>query len=260
MIVTIFVLSLLAGFCSGLLGVGGAVLLIPLLWSVPRLFGVGTLTMHEVSGVTMVQVLAASVAGYLAQQRNGFAHAPTVLAIGIPMGILSLAGATISKFMDGRVLLLIFGCLVVVALLLMVRRTPAGSDEPADFTFSMRLAVGSGCGVGLLSGIVGAGGGFILIPIMIGILHMPIRVAVGSSLGIVFIGALMGAMGKLITLQVEVAWLLPVLAGSLPASLAGVYVGKRVEASRLRQILLLLIVLVLIKVWYDIFVLFAAGR
>jgi uncharacterized membrane protein YfcA len=89
---------------------------------------------------------------------------------------------------------------------------------------------------------------------------MPIRVAVGSSLGIVFIGALMGAMGKLITLQVEVAWLLPVLAGSLPASLAGVYVGKRVEASRLRQILLLLIVLVLIKVWYDIFVLFAAGR
>ncbi len=260
MIVTLFALSLLAGFCSGLLGVGGAVLLIPLLWSVPRLLGVGSLTMHEVSGVTMVQVLAASVAGYLAQRRNGFAHAPTVLAIGIPMGILALAGAALSKYMDGRFLLLIFGCLVVVALLLMARRTPVGSDEPADFTFSMPLAVGSGCCVGLLSGIVGAGGGFILIPIMIGILRMPIRVAVGSSLGIVFIGALLGATGKLMTMQVEVAWLLPVLAGSLPASLAGAYVGKRVAASRLRQILLLLIVIVLVKVWYDIFVLFTAGR
>ena len=252
MILTLFVLSLVGGFCSGLLGVGGAVLLIPMLLAVPPLVGVGALSMHEVSGLTMVQVLAASAAGFLAHRRSGFAHLKTILTIGIPMGLFSFAGAALSKSMAGETLLLVFGCVVAAALVLLLGRSRSESDDATDFKFNGMASAVSGAVVGFVSGIVGAGGGFVMIPIMLRLLKIPVRVAVGSSLGIVFIGALMGSMGKMLTLQVQWIWLLPVMAGSLPASLLGARISKRVPSGRIRQILLLLVLLIFIKTWCDI--------
>ncbi|MDP8226427.1 MAG: sulfite exporter TauE/SafE family protein [Candidatus Celaenobacter polaris] len=260
MICTLFVLSLLGGFCSGLLGVGGAVLLIPLLLTTPPLVGVGSLSMHEISGITMVQVFAASVTGCLAHRRSGFAHMRTILTIGIPMGVFSFVGAAASKSMTSQSLLLIFGCLVALAFVMLLKRSSGESDETVDFGFNGLLSAASGICVGFVSGIVGAGGGFILIPVMIRILKMPIRVAVGSSLGIVFIGALMGSMGKILTLQVEWLYLLPVIAGSLPSSLLGAQVSKKIAPSRIRHILLFLVLIVLMKTWYDVAKIYDIGN
>jgi len=248
--------SLLGGFCSGLLGVGGAVLLIPLLLAVPRIFGVGELSMHDVSGLTMIQVSVASISGWMSHRRSGFAHIPTILSIGIPMGIFSFMGATASKFITDNTMLLIFGCLVVIAFIMLVKRSRGEAKETTDFQFNRHLSVISGSCVGFVSGIVGAGGGFILIPVMIKCLKIPIRVAVGSSLGVVFIGAVMGSFGKMLTLQVECMHLIPIIAGSLPASLVGARLSKKIAPSHIRHTLLSLVILILIKTWYDIFKMF----
>lgn len=252
MILTLFVLSLIGGFCSGLLGVGGAVLLIPMLLAVPPLVGVGALSMHAVSGLTMVQVLASSATGFLAHRRSGFAHLKTILTIGIPMGLFSFAGAALSKSMAGETLLLVFGVVVAAALVLLLGRSPCESDDATDFKFNGMASAVSGAAVGFVSGIVGAGGGFIMIPIMLRLLKIPVRVAVGSSLGIVFLGSLMGSAGKMLTVQVEWLYLLPIVAGSLPASVLGAYVSKRVPSARLRQTLLLLVLLIFVKTAYDV--------
>ena len=158
MIYALFFLSLLGGFCSGLLGVGGAVLLIPLLLIVPRWLGLGELSMHEVTGLTMLQVLATSVTGWLAHRRGGFTHKPTILSIGIPLGLFSFAGAAVSKSMTGEMMMVIFGCLVALAFLMLLKGTPNESIETTDFEFKRLLSIGSGCCVGFLAGIVGAGG------------------------------------------------------------------------------------------------------
>ena len=260
MVLTLFLLSLVGGFFSGLLGVGGAVVLIPLLLAVPPLVGVGRLSMNAVSGLTMVQVLAASATGCLAHRRSGFAHARTIVTIGIPMGAFSFLGAAVSKSMTSQSMLVLFGCLVALAFVMLLRRTSGEHEEAAsDFEFNGFLSVVSGSAVGLASGIIGAGGGFILIPIMIRLLKIPLRVAVGSSLGIVFIGALMGSVGKMLTLQVEWVFLVPVIGGSLPAALLGAQVSKSIPSSRVRYILLTLVLLVLVKTWCDIFQLFTAA-
>lgn len=260
MMYTLFFLSLLGGLCSGLLGVGGAVLLIPLLLIVPRWLGLGELSMHEVTGLTMIQVLAASVTGWLAHRRGGFTHKPTILSIGIPMGIFSFVGAALSKSMSGEAMMVIFGCLVAVAFFMLLKGTANEALETTDFEFKRLLSIGSGSCVGFMAGIVGAGGGFILIPIMIKILRVPIRVTVGSSLGIVLIGALMGSLGKIMTLQVEWAYLLPVIAGALPASLIGAHLSKKIPAPHLRRMLLFLVSVILTKTWYDLFRMFMADQ
>ena len=259
MTVTLFALSVAGGFCSGLLGVGGAVLLIPLLLTVPPLLGAGELSMHAVSGLTMVQVFAASLTGWLSHRRSGHTHRPTILGIGLPMALFAFVGAAVSRAMSPLILLLIFGGLVTAAFFLLWRGAPGGPDGETEFTFNRTGSVISGSCVGFLSGVVGAGGGFILMPVMISLLHIPIRVAVGSSLGIVFLGALMGSLGKMLTLQIPWVHLLPVLAGSLPASLLGARASKALPAARIRHLLLALVFLILIKTWYDLYRLLRAG-
>ena len=150
-------------------------------------------------------------------------------------------------------MLIVFGCLVAAAFVMLLKRTSGESGaDPDDFTFNAPLSGVIGSSVGLLSGIVGAGGGFILIPAMTTLLRIPMRVAVGSSLGIVFIGSLMGALGKVLSLQVKPLYLLPVLLGSIPSAQLGARVSKRLSPIRLRYALLGVVFLALVKTWTDI--------
>lgn len=252
MFAVLFGVSLVGGFCSGLLGVGGAVVLIPLLLSVPPLVGAGVLDMHQVSGITMIQVLGASAMAAWIHRRAGVMHGPTVFWIGIPMGFFAFAGATASGFVDSRVLEIVFGCIVAVATMLLLRCSSGESDGTVDFSFSRGASSVCGSAVGFVSGMVGAGGGFVLIPVMTSVLRIPMKVAVGSSLGIVFIGAAMGSIGKILTLQVAWSYLVPVLAGSLPASVIGSRMSQALRPTTLRLILLALVVVILIKTWWGI--------
>ncbi len=253
MTLTLFILSFVGGFFSGLLGVGGAVVLIPLMLYVPPLVGVGQLTMHQVSGVTMIQVLAATIFGFLAHRSGGFSHTKTILAVGIPMGIFSLLGAAVSQTMHGNLILLVFGCLVVCAFVMLLKKAPAELDiESNDVDFKPLLFMTVGCAVGFAAGIVGAGGGFILIPLMIRILKIPIRVIIGSSLGILFLGALAGAVGKSMTMQVPWPYLTPVIAGSIPAALIGARISRAIPTFAIRYTLITVVFLTMLKTWWEI--------
>ncbi len=251
--IALFFLSLLGGFFSGLLGVGGAVVLIPLLLFVPQLFGVNALSMHEVAGITMIQVLASSATAAIVHRRGGFSHSPTIFAIGLPMGLMAFIGAAGSKYVSNRVLEISFGCLVAAALLLLLKKSPGEDGSTVEFKFNRAASGLCGSLIGFIAGMVGAGGGFVLVPVMTGLLKIPIKVAVGSSLGIVFLGSLMGSLGKIMTLQVEWLYLLPVIAGSLPSSLLGAHVSKRLSPSAIRFVLLGLVFLIFIKTWLGIF-------
>ncbi len=252
MIITLLFLSFFGAFFSGLLGVGGAVLLIPLLLTVPTWLGVGVLSMHEVAGLTMLQVLAASISGWLAHRKGGAGHLPTTFSIGIPMGVFSFVGAVVSRLMPENGLMLVFGCLVIFAFFMLLKGNPDEAIETNDFEFKRLLSVISGVIVGFVAGMIGAGGGFILIPVMLKVLKLPVRVAVSSSLGVVFIGALMGSLGKIVSLQVEWLYLLPVVAGSIPGSLLGARVSRCISPTRIRHLLLLLVFLIMIKTLFDL--------
>lgn len=255
MIATIFFLSLFGGLCSGLLGVGGAVVLIPLMYSVPPLVGAGALTMNQVAGLTMIQVLASAITGWVVHRRGGFTHTRTIFYIGIPLGVCSLLGAILSKFMHGDALSIVFGIVVLVALLLLVQSADGrkmGNDDETPVNFYPGRFILTGGTVGLASGILGAGGGFVLIPAMIRLLKLPVRMAVGSSLGIIFIGALAGSAGKILTCQVEWLYVPSLLLGAIPASLLGSRLSHRLPAAHLRTLLMVLIGIILLKTWAGI--------
>lgn len=112
------------------------------------------------------------------------------------------------------------------------------------------IAVGSS--MGLVSGLLGTGGGFILVPLLVTLLKFPLKMAVGSSLGVVFIGSLFGTVGKIATGQVVWAYAIPVLVGSVPMVYLGSMLCRHLSSRRLRHLFLALLVVVALHTWVVI--------
>jgi hypothetical protein len=210
-------LGFVGAFVSGLAGVGGAVVMIPLLYYVPPLLRVGALDIRVVTGVTMVQVFVAAAVGPWTHSRHGVIHRRLMLIGGTAMAIGSLIGAIGSGYVSGRVLVGVFAVITTIALPLMfipATRVAHGMPE-ASMPFSRGAAI-TCCGViGLLSGLVGAGGAFLLIPALIAFLRMPIRVSIASSLAMVGMSAAAGVLGKALTAQIAIRPAAAVVLGSL---------------------------------------------
>lgn len=253
---TLVVLSFVGAFLSGLLGVGGAIVMIPLLFYVPPLLSVGRLDIKAVAAVTMVQVFAACVMGAWAHSRQAMVHRRLALVGGGAMAVGSLVGAVGSKFVEGRVLLGVFAVMTSLALPLMFVPAPDSVEEadPRQVTFSLGGATVYPGLIGGMAGMVGAGGAFLLLPVLTGLLHIPLRLAIGTSLAITTASAFTGFIGKLVTAQIPLWPALTVLFGALTGTQLGAYVSRRAGVRVLRWILAAIIGLTALRVWVDVLV------
>ncbi|MEK6768098.1 MAG: sulfite exporter TauE/SafE family protein [Gemmatimonadota bacterium] len=254
LLATLVVLGAGGAFLAGLVGVGGAIIMVPLLVYVPPLLGVGRLTMHDITAVTMVQVLAAAASGVAGHYREGMVDRRVVATLGAGMMIGSLAGAVGSRWVRGDVLQGVFAAMAAAAAIMMIAlRNP----EPALAGGALErwrkpLGFGMALVVGVLAGAVGAGGAFLLMPLMLYVLRIPTRAAMGSSLAVVLAGALMGVAGKLFTGQIPGWPALALVAGALPAAQLGAATSRKLRATQLKWILAVIIAAVAVKMWWDI--------
>jgi uncharacterized membrane protein YfcA len=148
-----------------------------------------------------------------------------------------------------------FEALIVVAFFMLFdnrRQSDDVNHELKNIHVGKIPSIIVGAMTGTLSGIVGAGGGFIMIPIMIKILKIPLKVTIGTSLGVVFIGALFGAIGKIISLQVDYRLVIPVVTGSLLAAQLGARVSKTTPSLIIRRVLLAVIIFSMVQVGFKL--------
>ncbi len=256
-LLTLLGLGVSGAFVAGLLGVGGAIVMIPLLLYVPPSLGVGALDVKSVTAVTMVQVFVAACSGMLAHRRHKFVNYELAWVGGLAMAGASFAGATASRFVPDRWLLLVFAFMVTAAAPLMLVPTQLLGPLPTPVErtrFSRRRIIAVTAGVGLVAGLVGAGGAFLLVPLLLVIVGVPIRVTIGSSLAITALAATAGVTGKLITGQVPFGAAAAVALGALPGAQLGATVSRRLPAVHLKRVLLAVILLTAIRVWWDLLV------
>ena len=251
---TLVGLAFCGAFVSGLVGVGGAVVMIPLLYYVPPLLGAGELAINEVAGLSMTQVLAAAVAGAWSHGRHALVHRPLAMIGGPSMAVGSLLGALISARVSGRALLVTFAMMATMALPLVFvssRPTPP-ADPSAPVPFRPGAAVGYPGLIGLMAGLVGAGGAFLLVPVLAGPMHIPLRLSIGTSLAMVGMSAVTGFLGKALTGQVPLWAAATVVLGSLGGAPLGGRVSRRVPVTVLRVVLAAIITVVMLRVWFDV--------
>ena len=250
----LLLLGMVGAFVSGLVGVGGAIVMIPLLLYVPQLLGVGVLDIKSVAAVTMVQVFVAAVSGVIAHGRHRAVNRRLALVGGPAMALGSLAGALVSKYVPGRALLIVFALMVTAAFVLMWLPEPAADVTTAaeEKAYDRRLIVAVTGTVGMAAGLVGAGGAFLLVPLLLVVVGVPIRVTIGSSLAITAIAAAAGMAGKLITLQVPPVPAALVALGAVPGAQLGALASRRLSGVALKRLLLAVIVLTGVRVWWNV--------
>jgi uncharacterized membrane protein YfcA len=225
--------------------------MIPLLLYVPPLLGFTPLDIHTVAGITIVQVTAAALAG-MAGHREGIDRG-LFMAIGPAMIVASFVGALLSAALPPVALEAVFATMATVAAILMLGfRSRTAMEVEGRVAYSRPSAVAAGLVVGFGGGLVGAGGAFILVPVMLLWLRIPVRITVGTSLAVVMISALAALLGKAVTGQIEWIYGLTLVVGALPGARLGSYVSRRTKTDRLVLYLGVVVALVAIRMWADI--------
>ena len=225
----------LVGLALGLVGGGGSILAVPLL-----VYAVGVSSPHVAIGTSAVAVSASALGSLLPHWRadNVKWRCAAVFAAAGVLG--AVAGSTAAKALDGQSLLALFGIVMVVVGLVMLRRRDEGGDPAVRLTVEnagrlLPLLIGIGFIVGLFSGFFGIGGGFLIVPGLILATGMPLNNAIGTSL--VAVSAFGAATATSYAVSGLVDWSLAGLfvLGGLIGGLAGTKLGS-VLAQRKRAL------------------------
>ncbi|AXI00848.1 sulfite exporter TauE/SafE family protein [Sporosarcina sp. PTS2304] len=253
-IITIFLIGFVGSFLSGMMGIGGAIVKYPMLLFIPALLGFTAFSPHDVSGITAVEVFFASLSGVLAYRKSNLIVKPLVLYMGISVLVGSVIGGAGSSLLSESTVNIVYGVLAVMAAIMMFIPKKGLDDMPIDeITFNRYVASGAAFIVGLAAGIVGAGGAFILVPVMLVILKIPTRVTIATSLAITLLSSVGSATGKIFTGQVPYGPALVMIVASIIAAPIGVKASRRVNTKVLQGILAVLIMASAVKIWWDIF-------
>jgi len=220
--------GILVGFTLGLVGGGGSILAVPLL-----VYLVGVPQPHVAIGTAALAVAANAALGLANHARAGTVRWPCGMAFAAAGIAGAVAGSMLGKSVDGDRLLFLFALLMVVIALLMLRKRSAEGNP--DVHISRENAprlVATGFGSGALSGFFGIGGGFLIVPGIIAATGMPMINAIGTSLVAVTAFGLTTAASYALSGLVD--WTLAGLfiAGGALGSWVGMQGARRLSATR----------------------------
>ncbi|MEK4671324.1 sulfite exporter TauE/SafE family protein [Niallia sp. FSL R7-0271] len=252
-IVIVFVIGFVGSLISGMLGIGGAIINYPMLLYIPVMLGVGHFTAHEVSGITAIQVSFATFGGVIAYRKGGFLNKWLIIYMGISILTGSFIGGFGSTHMSENGVNIVYGVLALIAVIIMF--VPKKGIDDMSFQqvkFNKWLASLLAFIVGIGAGIVGAGGAFLLVPIMLVILKIPTRMTIASSLAITLISSIGAVSGKITTGQLPLLPAFIMVVASLIASPIGVHIGKRANIKVLQSTMVVLILATALKTWMSI--------
>lgn len=255
-LVTLFLLGFFGGTLSGLLGIGGGIVMFPLLLYFPSLLGFTALSIKAAAAITSMQSFFGAVSGAIAHHRYRRVNMQLAYYFGGSMCITSLAGSILSKFIAEQVILLVFSLMAIVAAYMMLRPIKKSSeedieDEVNELIFNHLSAIFWGAGLGLLSGIIGQGGAFIFIPVMLYVLKVPTRITIGTALIIGIASSSAVLLGRISTLQIPYVFALTTVIGAVIGAQIGAKISQHVPKHRLRQILTVIIVITAVKMIVD---------
>lgn len=238
--------SSVIGISLGLIGGGGSILTVPVL---VYLFNVDPVL---ATAYSLFIVGLSSLVGTFPKYKTGMIDLKTAVVFGvpsiiavfltrkvlvpaIPATLFEVAGVSVTKALA---MMILFAVLMVAASVSMIRdkkKEEQATDEPRVFNYPMILL--EGAVVGVLTGLVGAGGGFLIIPALVMLSKLPMKQAVGTSLLIIAAKSLIGFTGDVMENAAQMDWTLLSIVTSL--AVVGIFVGnqlsKKIDGAALKK-------------------------
>jgi uncharacterized membrane protein YfcA len=227
-------LALFIGLSLGLLGGGGSILTLPILRYVLGMEA------HDAIAVSLLVVGTTSAAAVVPHARKGRVRWRTGIVFGLAGMVGAFGAGRVAHFVPSSILLGLFGVMMMVTALAMMRgrKAPAGAplaSAEAPRELPIAKVIGEGLVVGAVTGLVGAGGGFLVVPALALLGGLPMPTAVGTSLLVIAIKSVFGYVGHATHVDVDLLTAASLSATAILGSFAGGMVAPKVPAGSLRQ-------------------------
>jgi uncharacterized protein len=237
-----YIASIAIGISLGLIGGGGSILTVPVL---VYLFGLDAVM---ATGYSLFIVGLTSAVGSVDYYRKGLINVKTAVIFGIPSIAAVYATRafivpaipdevfTIGGFVVGKslLLMLLFAVLMIAASYSMIRKDTKKAEDTGEQKFNYPLILAEGGVVGVLTGLVGAGGGFLIIPALVVLSKLPMKMAVGTSLAIIAAKSLLGFSGELSSGNIDWTFLLTISAFAIVGIFVGTALSKKIDGAKLK--------------------------
>lgn len=238
-----YLAAILIGVALGLIGGGGSILTVPVL---VYLLGVDAVA---ATAFSLFIVGATSAVGSVNYFRKGLVNIKTAIIFGIPSiiavfltrayivpaipdEVFSLGGFVVTKSI---LLMLLFAILMIAASYSMIKKDkPKTEANKGEQKFNYPLILIEGAVVGVLTGLVGAGGGFLIIPALVVLSKLPMKEAVGTSLVIIALKSLIGFFGEGGETVIDWQLMLTVTAFAVGGIFIGSYLSKKIDGAKLK--------------------------
>jgi hypothetical protein len=235
--------ALFIGLVLGLIGGGGSILTVPILVyalafnpvmaTAYSLFVVGTTSLvgavkNIMKGMVdlktaVIFAIPAFIAVYLTR---------AFLIPAIPDNLFQVGDLMITK---NLAIMLFFAIIMLLASVSMIRNKRKETDEQSEITYNYPLIVIEGLVVGVITGIVGAGGGFLIIPALVLFAKLPMKKAVATSLFIIAVKSLIGFLGDVQNLDIDWPFLLSFTSISVIGIFIGIWLNKFIDGKKLKK-------------------------
>jgi uncharacterized protein len=239
-----YIASLLIGVSLGLIGGGGSILTVPVL---VYLFGLQPLVATSYS---LFVVGSTSLIGAINNFKKGLVNVRAAFLFGsasivtvfltrkflvplIPKNIIAINGIDIT---ESLLVMVLFAFLMLLSSLSMIKSKKVAIEQTDCNTYyRFTKLFGYGVVIGMVTGLLGAGGGFLLIPALVFLLKMPMKKAIGTSLLIIALNSLIGFTGDIGHFSIDWLLLLKITAIAVTGILIGGAIGKKLHGDKLKK-------------------------
>jgi len=257
-----FGIGLFTGSITTLLGIGGGLIILPVLLYLTNV------ELRTATAISAVQIFFASSFGTFFNRLQKTINFRYALIFGISSGTTYFLGSYFTQFIPVNTIKIIYLCSVILALILFfIKKRNNNNDnnnlelaakripKKVDYFKIIPIALIAGFAFGVL----GVGGGFLYVPLLILLFDIPLKVAIGTSLMIVLCNAVPGITGKLLSVKFDIFIGIAVAIGAIAGSRIGIFIGKKINAKIIKIIFIILLAAIIVRVGWDLYTSFGGA-
>lgn len=229
LLAVVVLLATLVGLSLGLLGGGGSILTVPLLTYVAGMDA------KEAIAASLFVVGTTSVVSTIAHARRGNVQWRTGLIFGVASMVGAFLGGLLGGFIPSTILMVAFALMMLATATAMLRGRKKKADTGEKKALPLGKILAEGLAVGLVTGLVGAGGGFLVVPALALLGGLPMPIAVGTSLLVISMKSFAGLAGYMTSVSLDWPLVLAVTAAALVGALIGARLTSVVPEQALRK-------------------------